>query len=246
MGNHMKQTRVVKRILRQRETGVSLLELMITLGIGMVLVAMATPLVNTTINIYRLRGAGSDYVNLLQRTRMRSVSDDIYYPVYASTTAGVVGGWGGLNAFADLNSLGGATGNYANAPTSDLGIAFNHAAVVLQPRAAAPGTANLYTRFMPGIQPNVVTINPNDNWSAAGVTVVTFGPRGLPCYLAAAPPGGTCAYTFPNANAPQPIAYEVFMQNVRTGAWEAVTVNPAGRIREWRYNVGDGTWQPLD
>src|SRR5579864_3808243 len=93
MGVYMTQTRIVKKISRQRETGVSLLELMITLGIGMVLVAMATPLVNTTINIYRLRGAGSDYVNLLQQTRMRAVSDDIYYPVYASTTAGIVGGW---------------------------------------------------------------------------------------------------------------------------------------------------------
>jgi len=242
----MTQTGIVKRVSHQRETGVSLLELMITLGIGMVLVAMATPLVNTTINIYRLRGAGSEYVNLLQRTRMRAVSDDIYYPVYASTTAGIVGGWNGLNAFADLNSLGGAAGAYANAPIADLGVAFNHSAIVLQPQAAAPGTANLYTRFMPGIAPNVVAINPNNNWSAAGVTVVTFGPRGLPCYLAAVPPGGTCSYTFPNANAPQPIAYEVFMQNIQTGAWEAVTVNPAGRIREWRYNAGDGTWQPLD
>jgi len=241
----MTQTRIVGKSRRQGETGVSLLELMITLGIGMVLVAMAAPLVNTTTNIYRLRGAGSEYVNLLQRTRMRAVSDDIYYPVYASTNAGTIGGWGGLNAFADLNSLGGATGVYATAPTADLGIAFNRL-VVLQPQGAAPATNNLYTRFMPGIPLNVVAINPNNNWSAAGVTVVTFGPRGLPCYLAAVPPGGTCSYTFPNGNAPQPIAYEVFMQNTRTGAWEAVTVNPAGRIREWRYNVGDNTWQPLD
>jgi hypothetical protein len=245
MRAHMKRTITWKITVIHREVGVSLLELMITLGIGMILIAMATPLVNTTINIYRLRGAGNDYANLLQQTRMRAVRDDRYYPVYASTNGGVVGLWGGFNAFTDINGVGGATGAYSIAPLGpDLGVTFNRSAITLQPAGAAPNTNNLYNQFMPGIALGVVAINPNA-WANPSVTVATFGPRGLPCYLAAPPPGGNCSYTFPVGGV-QPVAFEVFLQNIRTGAWEAITVNPSARIREWRYNNSTATWQPLN
>ena len=235
----------------RRQTGVSLLELMITLAVGMVLVAMATPLVNTTINMYRLRGAGTDYANLLQQTRMRAVADDRYYAVYASTSNGPVALWNGFNAFADINRQGGATGQYqsAGALGPDLGVVFNHGRVLLRQRALAPATNDLEAKFMPGVNAAFVAINPNTNWSAGTVMVVTFGPRGLPCYLPAAPPaldGGTCPYTVPGVVGAQPVAYESFFQNPQTTAWEAITINPSGRIRAWRYNVADATWQPLN
>jgi type II secretory pathway pseudopilin PulG len=229
------------------ERGVSLLELMITLAIGMLLVAMATPLVKTTIDITRLRGAGTNYANLLQQTRMHAVSDDRYYPVYATTTQATVAAWLGVNAFADLNLQGGPTGLYTTNAPADIGTTFNQSAVLLQPRGAAPAVANLELQFMPGIAPGVVNINPNDNWSTAGVSVVTFGSRGLPCALTLAPApglGGGCNYLIaPNFT---PVAFEIFLQNRQNGAWEALTVNPSGRIREWRYNVSSAAWQPLD
>jgi len=249
MRAQMTNTETTNKIQRHRQLGVSLLELLITLAVGMILVGMAAPLVNTTINIYRLRGAGTQYANLLQQTRMRAVANDRYYPVYASTNNGPVAAWAGFNAFTDMNLLGGATGIYARLPVVDTGVAFNHTAVVLQPRGAAPGLANLETRYMPGVAVAFVTINPNDLWATPGVSVVTFGPRGLPCYLPAAPAaggGGTCPYSFPNAGVPQPVAYETFLQNRVTGAWEAITINPSGRIREWRYQASNATWQPLD
>ena len=237
-----------KRNLRRQEAGVSLLELMITLAIGLVLMAMAAPLVNTTISVYRLRGAGGNYVNLLQQTRMRAVANDRYYSVYASTNPGNVGAWRGMNAFADINLQGGAPGVYTTAQPSDLGVVFNHAAIVLRPQGAAPNVNNLYNRFMPGIALGAVNVNPN-NWAAANETVVTFGPRGLPCYTVGAPPAGgagTCLYTFNTPAGPQPVAFEVFLQNQQTAAWESITVNPSGRIREWRYNPSNASWQPLD
>lgn len=250
MRAHMTQTRIVNKTNRCRhQAGVSLLELLITLAIGMVLVAMAAPLVNTTISVYRLRGAGGNYANLLQQARMRAVSNDRYYTVYASTNAGNVGAWQGMNAFADINLQGGAVGVYTTAQPSDLGVVFNHAAIILQPQGAAPAINNLYAQFMPGIAPGTVDINPN-NWAPVNETVVTFGPRGLPCYTVAPPPlggAGTCQYTFNAGPAGfQPVAFEIFLQNRGTGAWEAITVNPSGRIREWRYNASNATWQPLD
>ena len=245
----MTQTRIVnQRNRRWQQAGVSLLELMITLAIGLVLVAMAAPLVNTTISVYRLRGAGGNYANLLQQTRMRAVANDRYYTVYASTSPGSVAAWAGMNAFADINLQGGANGFYTTAQPSDLGVVFNHAAIVLQPQGAAPNVNNLYNQFMPGIALGAVNINPN-TWSAANLSAVTFGPRGLPCYTVAAPaPGGagTCLYTFNTAAGPQPVAFEIFLQNRQTGAWEAITVNPSGRVREWRFNTSNASWQPLD
>lgn len=226
---------------RGRERGLSLLETMITLAIGMLLMAMAAPLVSSTITTYRLRAAGGEYANLLQRTRISAVNDDSYYAIYARSVPFAQG----INAFADLNNgIGVPAGTYNIAPKVDLGVSFN-TSVSLQPQGAAPNVANLYNQFMPGIQPNAVAINPN-GWAPAGTTVVTFGSRGLPCYLPNAPPGGTCSYTFPAVPTPQPIAFEVFFRNAGINSWEAVTVNPSGRIREWRHDNNSAIWQPLD
>jgi hypothetical protein len=242
MRAHMTQTSIVHKMKRRwHQVGVSLLELMITLAIGMILMAMAAPLVSTTISTYRLRAAGEKYANLMQRSRMRAVTDDSYYVIYASSVPYAAG----INAFADLNNgTGVAAGTYAIAPKADLGIGFNPS-VSLRPPAGAPNVNNLYQQFMPGIAANAVRINPN-GWAPAGTAVVSFGPRGLPCYLAAAPPGGTCSYTWPAFPTPQPIAFEVFFQNAGINSWEAVTVNPSGRIREWRYSNTSASWQPLD
>src|SRR5438874_6915178 len=68
----------------RRQHGFTIIELLIVLGIGMILIAMATPLVSTTINMSRLRGAAGDYANLLQTARMRAVSDDKYYNVVSN------------------------------------------------------------------------------------------------------------------------------------------------------------------
>ena len=133
----MTNTEITNSVKRHRQFGVSLLELLITLAVGMILVGMAAPLVNTTINVYRLRGAGTQYANLLQQTRMRAVANDRYYPVYASTTNAAVGAWAGFNAFTDMNLLGGATGIYARLPVVDTGVVFNHTAIVLRPRRSS-------------------------------------------------------------------------------------------------------------
>jgi hypothetical protein len=106
----------------------------------------------------------------------------------------------------------------------------------------------LYSQFLPGVGNSAVTINPN-TWVGSNTAVVSFGSRGLPCYLAAAPPpsgGGTCSYTFNNGGTLQPLAFEVFFENQRTNMWEAVTVNPAGRVREWRYDTASTSWIALN
>jgi hypothetical protein len=217
-----------------------MIELMIVLATMLIVIAMATPLVVTTLNMYRLRGACSDYSNLLQTARMRAITDDRYYNV-----VGVVGlPPAAINAYVNTGTT--ATGGPVAAPQNyvlgDPATAFNPA-VVIQAPGGAPNRANLRTLYLPGIAPGAVAINPNA-WGPS------FGPRGLPCQATAAT-GGTCAYTTtpPCANACLPgqaMAFEIFTQNVLTGIWEAVTVNPSGRVRQWHFDAVNNIWRPLD
>jgi Tfp pilus assembly protein FimT len=237
IGAHMTQTDIKNRISLQRQAGVSLLELMITLAIGMILMAMAAPLVSTTISISRLRGAGGDYANLLQTARMRAVVDDKYYNVV--NTVGPRTPASPVNSFVNTGVYTGplATGGPVPANTYVIGdpaVDFN-TTIYIRPPAAAPNVANLTNQFLPPPNINVV-INPNA-WGP------TYGSRGLPC-APNLPTGGQCFYTV--GAPPQPVAFEVFLQNQQTGMWEAVTVNPSGRVRLWNFNQGQGVWQPLN
>jgi prepilin-type N-terminal cleavage/methylation domain-containing protein len=227
--------------MKKRQSGFSAMEIMIVMAIGLILLAMVTPLVTTALNLYRLRGACSDYSNLVQTARMRAVTDDRYYNV-----VNVVGlpPAGTMNAWVNTGTT--ATGGPIAAPQNyvlgDPATVFNPA-VVIQPPGGAPNLVNLHNQFLPGIVVGAVAINPNA-WGPS------FGPRGLPCQATAAA-GGTCAYTTtpPCANAcvaGQAIAFEVFTQNVLTGVWEAVTINPSGRVRQWHYEIATNTWRPLD
>jgi Tfp pilus assembly protein FimT len=229
---------------KSRESGFSLIEMLLVCAIGMVMVAMSAPLVMNITNTYRLRSAGGQYANMLQIARIRAVTADSYEPVYA-TSGNLYGGF--FNSFIDLNQRGGTTGTYANTPISEPGVVFSNS-VVVKAASSAPNTTNLYSQFLPGITAGAVAINQN-TWVGSNTAVVSFGPRGLPCYLTATPPtggGGTCLYTYNNGGTLQPIAFEVFFQNRSSGMWEAVTVNPAGRVREWRYDTSSTTWIALN
>jgi Prokaryotic N-terminal methylation motif len=220
---------------KRRQFGFSMLEIMIILAIGLCLMAMVAPLVTTTLNMYRLRGAGGDFSTLLQNARMQAVTADRYYPV--NVTQGAPPAGAPYNAYLDIN--GDLAYNVGESAAS-----FNPA-VVVQPVANAPAAANLYTQFLPGIAVGAVVINPN-GWAPPNGFAITFGPRGLPCQATAAA-GGVCSYTSQAPNAVgQPLAFETFMQNNVTGVWEAVTVNPAGRVRQWHYDRITTTWRPLD
>ena len=120
--------------------------------------------------------------------------------------------------------------------------------VVVMAASSAPNTTNLYSQFLPGITAGAAAINQN-TWVGSNTAVVSFGPRGLPCYLTAAPltgGGSSCLYTYNNSGTLQPVAFEVFLQNQATGMWEAVTINPAGRVREWRYETSTTSWIALN
>jgi type II secretory pathway pseudopilin PulG len=207
----------------QASAGFSLLELMAVVCIVMVVAAIAILSVQKMTRAVRLQGAATDYSNLLQNARIRAVKDDKYYTVLTDP---------GANppiAFVDING----NGTY-DAPLHEPVMSFRQN-TTSAPFASGPSVGNLKMQFLPPTPSGQASV-------AAGGGPPTFGPRGLPCTPIAGAGGTTCPYlTPPNF---MPTSFITFIQGP-SGGWEAVTVTPAGRIRQWAYD-GAGNWSPLN
>jgi len=211
---------------KTRQRGFSLLEISIVIAILFILIAVAVPVLMTTVRSARLRGATNDFSALLQQARMRSVQDDRYYSVYFLTTGGV------SQEFVDIypQNINGASGNNGAAiKPGDPTVALI-SEVAPQDASGAPATNNLLLQMLGS---NPANLAPQDG-TAPGKPV-TFGPEGLPCSPKSVTGGSVC-----NSQG-GPVAYWVFFQNNIPQSWEAVTVTPAGRIQKWSYS--DNSWR---
>jgi prepilin-type N-terminal cleavage/methylation domain-containing protein len=205
------------------ERGFSLPELLITLAVGLTLAGTGILLASTATNGIRLTVSGTNYANLLQNARVRAVRDNVHYAVRVDCgTAGSAApcsGSAAARAFVDINGNG----------SFDSGEPVMGFAAGVSPQAfgSGPSQANLVSQFLPSTAAATV----------ANTSVPIFGTRGLPCKVS----GGTCPYLDSSG---LPVSYITFIQNTRGGKWEAITVNPASRIREWAYD--GSTWSPLN
>lgn len=211
---------------RKTQSGFSLIELLIVMAVAMILMAMGAPLVVGTLNTYYLRQAGTEYANLIQTARMRAVQDDQYYDVQENLGAQAAGA---PNAYVNI-ALSPTLAYQGGDP-----VILTNRSIAMQARGAAPNVANLEGQFLPV----GAAVSPDPNaWGPS------FGSRGLPCQATAAV-GGTCNYLDAANNLP--VVFESFFQSVNAGGnWLAVTVNPAGRIREWYYDAAAAAWRPLN
>ena len=200
------------------QRGFTMVELMIVVVVMLILAGILVPNIMNYVHMARLRGAASDYSSLLQVTRIRAVQDDRFYSTYF--LAGTP-----LQAYVDLTANGGTS--IAN---GDPLVAINPEVSVVA-AGGAPDTTNLKGQFLPAGSTLVV----NDGSTAA--KPVTFGSRGLPCTTQTATGGTVCA----SSGGATP--FWVFFNNATTGAWEAVTVSPAGRIQKWQH--GGSGWSKL-
>lgn len=215
---------VRKRAGSFRERGFSLLELSIVICVTLIISSVMILNVQNAVRGIRLSESATNYANLLQQARIRAVRDDRYYSVLTVTPS-----VGAPYAFVDLQGSG------TVAPGDPQQVFLT--GVVPQPYASGPSVANLKSQFLP---PGPTAQN-TVNTTLAGPT---FGPRGLPCAPVVGAGGSmTCPYlTPPNYT---PVSFVTFLQNTQSGKWQAVTVTPAGRVRQWSYD-GTSTWSPMN
>jgi prepilin-type N-terminal cleavage/methylation domain-containing protein len=212
---------------RDRRAGFSLIEMAITLAILLIIAGFVIPNIATAVRTAKFRGAVSDFSGLLQSGRIYAIRDNRFYSMY------VLGAAGGnpQEAYVDMLPRGttGASGNGGTAFVTGDPLVTIPPEVVQQPAANAPNTANLESQLLPSNTP----VTPTD----ATITPFTFGPRGLPCLVVQLTGGAVCN------SLGGPVAYWIFFQDNQSKNWEAVTVTPAGRIRNWYYN--GSTWNKM-
>ena len=148
---------------------------------------------------------------------MRAVQDDTYYQVQTTTLSG------DPIAYVDINN----NGSY---DTGEPMMVFA-SGVIYRAQSAGPALSNLKTQFLPS--------GPVAQGSLQPTAIPIFGSRGLPCVVS----GSACPYLDALG---RPFSYLLFIQNTQNNRWEAVTLNPAARIREWAYDTNSSTWSPLN
>ena len=200
-----------------KERGFTLIELVVVVAVSLVVAGMAIPNFISAVRSAHLKGAVSDFSGLLQAERIRAVDGDNFYSAYVLAGNPEQG-------FVDIAGKGATT-----IDPKDPVIQINNE-VIQQPVGSAPQTASLKTLFLPAnatvaLYDGSVATNP-----------ITFGPRGLPCYVG----GGQVCKTHVAAG---DVSYWIFFQDVSSTNWGAVTVTPAGRVQRWIFTGGAaGTW----
>jgi Tfp pilus assembly protein FimT len=207
--------RLHQRGLPIRTSGFSVMEMMITMGIILIVAALAIPTMNV-IRIAKLRETGSDYSSFLQQARITAIQNDSYYAVVPK--AGMV-----QQMFIDLN------GNNA----FDKG----------EPLMVLP--SNIYIRTYADNPPGLGNLEAQALASAADPSLdtadnPTFGPRGLPCkpvtnggYTTCPAFSGTVSGT----------SFITFFQSEPDATWLAVVTNPSARVRVFKY--AKNAWAPV-
>jgi prepilin-type N-terminal cleavage/methylation domain-containing protein len=207
---------------RHPESGFSLVELAISMSIVLVVSALATPSVITSLAAIKMTSTAQALVSLLQDARMKAARDNKTYAVscvqFDNTNPTAIDNCKIL--FIDVNGDGNydPSGSMANMEL-DIQVA---SAVKLT--TTAPSVA---------LGSSQLTFNPNP--TAASVTPVgmaRFSPRGMACQLES----GKCVNITTGGSQTGFLYYLTSRDVLGNIHYAAVSVSPSGRIKVWKYN----------
>ena len=201
------------------QKGFSLIECMAALGIILVILGIGIPIYKNAVDGIRLKEATRNYAGILQKGMLKAVSNNRYNAIGVQLFDPSCAASCELIAYVDTadTRVNPVSAYAAPEPMAMLGSG------VLWDQAGAPATHDLQTKV--------------SNGRALGYPPV-FGSRGLPCALVAVKGGNVCNSEGGN------VAFVTYFESP-LGRWEAVTVNPAGRIQTWAYDPGASVWKQL-
>jgi Tfp pilus assembly protein FimT len=155
---------------RSKQSGHSVVELMIAVIVVMILAAVAIPNIATTVANIKLRGSASNFAGLVQQARINAVQKNAVYTVRFGLPSG-------NGAYVDLN------GN-SSYDSGELMIQFGGNVN----KVAAPGGAS-------GAPTNLDVSGGPLGWTATSGNI-SYNARGLPCDSTATPCGTNVNYIF--------------------------------------------------
>lgn len=156
---------------RARQSGFSMVELVIILAVVLVVAGIAIPNIATAIANVRLRGAASDLSGLIQNARLAAVKNNATYTVQFNPTSTLRG------AYVDLN-------NNGSFDTGEPMIQFGGSVS----KVAAPDGSGNSPSLLDGSSGPL-------GWTATSGNV-SFNPRGLPCDVTQTPCATNVGYVF--------------------------------------------------
>lgn len=200
---------------KQRQAGLSLLELVVVLAISLVIAGITVPAMVQAWYGLQLRASAGEVADMMQRARMQAARNNFIVPIRYQVTNGT------QQIYADFNGDGAwdvwnNQGQPVREPIADL------ARITAAPGAPGGG-AGVPTAYVDTMDNSLGA--PCDN-----TCTLAFSPRGLPCNLV----GAVC-------NTPANSYFVYYFTDGRPNGWVSVLVTKAGRTRVLVWN---GTsWQ---
>lgn len=194
--------------------GFSLVELLVVVAIMMLLAALAMPLIQRVLTNYRLDSSGRSVAGLLHQARLQAIRSN--QPAYAQFDT--------TNPSANLVYVNSDKSAYVAGAAGVPVVATGGVTLQANPPAGMVDQLNAYLQ---GTSTAVFVEAPG--------TPIGFSPRGVPCLGLFGNPA-VCAQQDPNNSNKVPTF--LWLMSTGNGAWEAVTVTAAGKIKTWQLQRG--------
>jgi len=208
----------------RQQRGFSIIELLIVVAIVLVVTGIAIPIYRNAMDGIHLGEAGRNYAGMLQRARLSAVTSNTYNAVGVQFFNPACTGACDLIAYVDTadTNISPPSAYAAPEPMTMLG------AGVGWNQPGAPAATDLLNKVFPNHPPSTTAL----------AYPPVFGSRGLPCNPVNVTGGTVCNTQGFNA------AFATYFQSPQ-GKWEAVSVNPVGRIQLWTYDPSAAVWNQI-
>jgi len=195
---------------RRRQSGFTMLELVIVVAVVMIVAAVAIPNGIRAWYNMELRATTSEVSSLMQQARIMAGKNNTYYTICYQTSGGV------QTVYLTQRTLSSTTACSYSSTATQIDLARLISASSAAPTGSNPSAYTLSTDTTSG--------TPCDN-----TCTLAFSPRGLPCKFDVSSTPATCA-------TPAPTYFVYYFQASSARGYAAVLVTKAGRTRSFTWN----------